>query len=106
MVDAITETDEKARGAKYGGVSGEHLRQFVERIERLEEEKRALGDHIKDAFAECKATGFDVKTIKKIIRLRKLDQSDRDEQQYLLETYQRALGMLPLFEAADEKEAA
>lgn len=79
----------------YDGLSAEHLRQFVERLERLEEEKKNIQEDLKEVFAEAKANGFDVKTIRQILRLRKIDQNDRDEQEYLLDTYKRALGMLP-----------
>jgi uncharacterized protein (UPF0335 family) len=75
-------------------VSAEQLRLFIERIERLEEEKRGIADDIKDAFAEAKSTGFDVKTMRHIIRLRKMEKHQLDEQDALLETYRQALGML------------
>lgn len=70
------------------------LRQFIEQIERLEEEKKGLTEDIRDKFAEAKAIGFDVKTMKQVIRLRKQSKTDRDEQQAVLETYLHALGML------------
>ena len=76
------------------GVTGERLRSFIERIERLEEEKQALADDIKEVFAEAKATGFDVKTIRKIIRMRKQDLDQRNEEEALLETYLAAIGMV------------
>lgn len=76
------------------GVTGERLRSFIERIERLEEEKQALADDIKEVFAEAKATGFDVKTIRKIIRMRKQDIDQRKEEEALLETYLAAIGMV------------
>ena len=74
-------------------VSAEQLRQFVERIERLEEEKRGFADDIKDVYAEAKSTGFDAKTMRAIIRLRKLEKHHRDEADALMETYRRALGL-------------
>ena len=77
-----------------GGVAADRLRSFVERIERLEEEKAALLADIKEVYAEAKGTGFDVKTLRQIIALRKLDQSDRQEQDALLELYKRALDIL------------
>mgnify|MGYP001595233466 CR=1 FL=1 len=86
--------------AFYGGLSAEHLKQFVERIERLNEEKSNISDDIKEVFAEAKGTGFDVKTIREILKLRKLEENERDEQEYLLDTYKRALGMLPELDAA------
>ena len=76
------------------GVTGERLRSFIERIERLEEEKQALADDIKEVFAEAKATGFDVKTMRKIIRMRKQDLDQRKEEEALLETYMAAIGMI------------
>jgi uncharacterized protein (UPF0335 family) len=78
-----------------GGIAGERLKSFIERIERLEEEKRALAEDIKEVFAEAKGVGFDVNTMRQIIKLRRLDQDDLDEQEALLDTYKRALGMLP-----------
>ena len=74
-------------------VSAEQLLQFIERIERLEEEKRAFQDDIKDVFAEAKSTGFDVKTMRAIVRLRKMEKHHRDEADALMETYRKALGM-------------
>lgn len=74
-------------------VSAEQLRQFIERIERLEEEKRAFTDDIKDVFSEAKSTGFDVKTMKAVLRLRRMEKHHRDEADALLETYRTALGL-------------
>lgn len=79
--------------ADIGGVASERLRSFVERIERLEEEKKALADDIREVYAEAKGTGFDTKVLRQIIRLRSMDQSDRQEQEELLDTYKRALDM-------------
>lgn len=79
--------------AKTGGVAGEQLRSYIDRVERLEEEKSGIASDIKDVYAEAKSNGFDTKIIKQIIRLRKMDASERDEQEHLLETYMRALGM-------------
>ena len=78
-----------------GGVSGEYLRSYIERVERLEEEKKAIADDIKEVFAEAKGNGFDTKTIRQILKIRKMDASELEEQDYLLDTYKRALGMLP-----------
>ena len=75
------------------GVAAEELKQFVERVERLEEEKKALADDIKDVFAEMKGRGFDVKAVRQIIRLRKQDRSERQEQEAILELYMSAIGM-------------
>jgi uncharacterized protein (UPF0335 family) len=74
-------------------VSAEQLRQFIERVERLEEEKRSFQDEIKDTYAEAKATGFDVKTMRAIVRLRKMEKHHRDEADALMETYRQALGL-------------
>ena len=70
------------------------LRQFVEQLERLEEEKKAIADDIRDKFAEAKALGFDVKALRQVLRLRKKSKADREEEEAVLETYLHALGML------------
>jgi len=75
------------------GIAGDRLRSFVERIERLEEEKAALAADIREVYSEAKGTGFDVKIIRQIVRLRKMDVSDRQEQEDMLDVYKRALGM-------------
>jgi uncharacterized protein (UPF0335 family) len=72
----------------------DHLKAFVERIERLEEEKKATADDIRDVYGEAKANGFDVKALRTIVRLRKLDVAERQEQEAILETYMHALGMI------------
>ncbi|VXC63087.1 DUF2312 domain-containing protein [Sphingomonas sp. AX6] len=74
-------------------VAADQLRLLIERIERLEEEKKGLSDDIKDVFGEAKATGFDTKTMKTIIRLRKMEKHHREEAEMILETYLTALGM-------------
>ncbi|MBM86092.1 MAG: hypothetical protein CMM47_08725 [Rhodospirillaceae bacterium] len=79
--------------AEVGGIAGEQLRSYIERIERLEEEKTALGGDIREIFSEAKGNGFDVKIMRQIIRLRKLDRVDRLEQEELLQLYQHAIGM-------------
>lgn len=79
--------------AEVGGIAGERLRSFIERIERLEEEKAALAADVREIYAEAKATGFDVKTMRQLIRLRKLDRDDRREQEHLLDLYKRAIGL-------------
>ena len=78
-----------------GGIAGDRLRSLIERIERLEEEKRTLAADIKEVYAEAKGTGFDTKIMRQIIRLRRMDKDDVDEQETLLDIYKRALGMLP-----------
>ncbi len=76
-----------------GNVSAEQLRLFIERIERLNEEKQGIADDIKDVFAEAKGQGYDVKTMRSIIKLRKMERDARMEQEALLETYKAALGL-------------
>lgn len=74
------------------GVAGERLKSFIERIERLSEEKQAIADDIKEVYQEARGTGFDVKAIKAIIKLRKIDRDTRAEQEAILETYLTAIG--------------
>ena len=76
------------------GVARDQLRAFIERIERLEEEKKTIADDIKDVYAEAKGTGFDTKILKKVIALRKNDEQERLEEEAILETYLAALGMI------------
>ncbi len=76
-----------------GNVSAEQLRLFIERIERLEEEKKGIADDIKDVYAESKGQGYDVKTMRSIVKLRKMERDARMEQEALLETYKAALGL-------------
>jgi uncharacterized protein (UPF0335 family) len=72
----------------------DQLKAFVERIEKLEEEKKAIADDIRDVYAESKANGFDVKALRQIVKLRKIEPTEREEQDAILETYMHALGML------------
>jgi uncharacterized protein (UPF0335 family) len=81
--------------ANVGGIAGDRLKSFIERIERLEEEKRALAEDIKEVYSEAKGTGFDPKIMRQVVRLRRMDKDDLDEQESLLDIYKRALGMLP-----------
>lgn len=74
-----------------GGIAVDRLRSLIERIEHLEEEKAAIASDIRDIFAEAKSAGFDVKIMKTVIKLRKMNAADRDEQELLLETYRKAL---------------
>ena len=74
-------------------VAAGQLRAFIERIERLEEEKQTIADDIKDVFAEMKGTGFDTKAVRAIIRLRKKDQAERQEEEAILDLYKAALGI-------------
>ncbi|MEL6921598.1 MAG: DUF2312 domain-containing protein [Pseudomonadota bacterium] len=75
-------------------VARDQLRTIVERIERLEEEKKAIADDIKDVYGEAKANGFDTKALRKIVSLRKQDMNERMEQEAVLDTYMAALGMI------------
>ncbi len=85
MADEITDTSQT--------VAAGQLRAFIERVERLEEEKKTIADDIKEVFAEMKGTGFDTKAVRKIIRLRKQDQAERQEEEAILDLYLAALGM-------------
>ena len=73
-----------------GGIAVDRLRSLIERIERLEEEKKAIAGDIRDIFAEAKSAGFDVKVMREILKLRKMDAADRDEKELLLDTYRKA----------------
>lgn len=81
-----------------GGIAAAQLKSIVERIERLEEEKKALADDIRDVYAEAKANGFDTKVLRSVVRLRKQDRAEREEQEALLDVYLHALGMVPAAE--------
>lgn len=103
--DVVSLAVGKMEGALIGhnSIAADRLRSLIERIERLEYEKRALADDIREVYAEAKGEGFDVKTMRQVVRLRKLDKADRDEQEALLDVYKSALGMLadtPLGRAA------
>ena len=76
-----------------GGIQSERLKTFIERVESLEEEKTALTEDIREVIAEAKSAGFNTKAIRQIVRLRKLDESDRHEQEAMLDLYKRALDM-------------
>ena len=78
-----------------GGITAEQLKAYMERIERLEEEKAAMVADIKEVFAEAKANGFDAKIRRQVLKLRKMDSNDRAEQEALLDLYMSALGMAP-----------
>ena len=81
--------------ARSGDVAADKLQSYIERIERLEEEKAALAADVRDVYAEAKGNGFDAKTMREIVKLRKMKHHERDEQEYMLDVYKRALGMLP-----------
>ena len=82
-----------SKKTKAGPVSAERLKSFVERIEKLEDERHAIGGDIRDVYSEAKGVGYDVKIMRRIVSLRKMDAADRDEQEALLDTYKHALGM-------------
>lgn len=77
-----------------GVIAADRLKAFIERIEKLEEERKAIGGDIRDVYSEAKGGGFDVKTMRKLVSLRKMDAADRDEQEALLDVYKQALGMI------------
>ncbi len=78
--------------AEVAGVAVDRLRSFVERIERLEEEKMALAADIREVYSESKGAGFDIKVLRQLIRLRKMDKEDRNQMEEILSVYERALG--------------
>lgn len=90
---AVREEPEDGQPKDVGGIAGARLNAFVERVERLEEEKRALQEDIKEVYAEAKGVGFDVKTMRKIVTLRKLEPEKRRENKELLDLYAAAVGL-------------
>jgi uncharacterized protein (UPF0335 family) len=89
-----TETPGEGHNSGTTKFAKDQLKAFVERVERMEEEKKSIADDIRDIYAEAKGTGFDVKALRTVIRLRKQDINERKEQEAILETYMHALGML------------
>lgn len=87
-----------------GNVTADHLRSYIERVERLEEEKANISADIREVFGEAKGNGYDAKTMRQILKIRKMEEAERDEQEHMLDLYLRALGMLP--EMDSESEAA
>jgi uncharacterized protein (UPF0335 family) len=79
--------------ADAGGIAADRLKSFIERIERLEEEKAALAGDIREVYSEAKSTGFETKIMRQLVRLRKMEPQDREEQDQLLDLYKRAIGM-------------
>lgn len=88
-----TETKGPGEGHNVGGVAGERLKSFLDRVERREEEKKGIADDIKDIWAEAKGVGFDVKIMKKILKLRKMETEKRREEDELTELYKAAIGL-------------
>ncbi|HTH15043.1 MAG TPA: DUF2312 domain-containing protein [Magnetospirillum sp.] len=84
---------DEQNNSQFGGIAAEALRQFIERIERLEEEKKALAADIKDVYSQAKSQGFDTKIMRKIVSLRRLEDQEREETEQLLDLYKAALGM-------------
>ncbi len=93
MALAVVETDDAADKPDTGGVAADRLRSLIERIERLEEERKGLASDIKDIYAEANSAGFDVKVLRQLIRIRKQEPAEVEEQESLLDVYRRALGM-------------
>lgn len=85
--------DDPAAGHNSGDVDARHLRAFIERIEKLEEEKKAIADDIKDVYGEAKGTGYDIKVMRKIVSIRRQDRDKRREEEEILDLYMSALGM-------------
>ena len=85
---------------KAGGIAVDQLKSIIARVEKLEEEKTGIAADIRDVFAEAKGNGFDVKAIRTILKIRKMDASEREEQETILDVYLNALGMLPEYEEA------
>jgi uncharacterized protein (UPF0335 family) len=85
---------------RVGGVAVDQLKSIIGRVEKLEEEKTTVSADIREVFAEAKGAGFDVKAIRQIIKIRKLDAAELEEQETILDTYRRALGMLPELDEA------
>ena len=88
-----THPDNDARDVRTQSVAADQLRSLIERIERIAEERKALGSDIKDMYAETKAAGFDVKVVRAVIKIRAQEPADVEEQESLLDVYRRALGM-------------
>ena len=94
MRSSAAEKEEKGEKEKPATrFAKDQLKAFVERVERLEEEKKALSDDIRDVYTEAKGNGFDTKALRAIVRLRKMETTERQEQQAILDTYMHALGM-------------
>jgi uncharacterized protein (UPF0335 family) len=90
---ALDATTEEKPTEKPTNVAGDRLRSIVDRIERLEEERKALGSDIKDIYSEAKSAGFDIKVLRQLIRIRKQEPAEIEEQETLLDVYRRAIGM-------------
>lgn len=96
QIEAFTPKETGAAAPRTGDtqqVAADHLRSIIERVERLEEEKKSLSDDIKDVYAEAKANGFDTKVLRKIVSLRNQDRDERMEEEAILDLYMQTLGM-------------
>ena len=93
MKDTEMTNDMTGHNSNAGGIAADRLRSLIERVERLEEERKALVGDIKDIFSESKSAGFDVKVMKQIIRIRKMEPAEVEEQETILDIYKKALGM-------------
>ena len=102
MADAAATATVTDESDAIGGVARDHLKAFVSRIERLEEDKKAVMDDMKEVYAEAKSMGFDTKILRKVISLRKKEVTEREEEQSMLDLYMAALGMIP----GESEEAA
>ena len=91
--DFIKEADDKNGVNVVNGVDANRLLSYIQRIERIEEEKKALQNDIKEIFEEAKCANFDVKAIKQLLKIRKKDESERQEEEFILDTYKHALGL-------------
>jgi uncharacterized protein (UPF0335 family) len=91
---ARAETETTTASPVKDSFAAAELKQFIERVERLEEEKKTVSDDIRDVFAEMKGRGYDVKAVRQILKIRKQDQAERQEQEAILDVYMQALGML------------
>ncbi len=91
--DGAERADTPSESPRVGGIAGDHLRAFIERIERLEEEKKALAADIREVYGEAKGNGFEPKIMRRLVSLRRMDQADRQEEEELLDLYRRAIGV-------------
>jgi uncharacterized protein (UPF0335 family) len=90
---------------RVGGVAVDQLKSIIGRVERLEEEKAGIAADIRDVWAEARGAGFCVKSIRKILKLRKMDAAEQEEEELIFDTYRRSLGMIPQLDMFDEQES-
>ncbi len=107
IVEKTLTIESGAKGMRVGGIAADELRSIIERVERLEKDKANLMADIREVFAEAKGNGYDVKTLRQVIRLRRVDPAERQEAEILLDVYLRSLGMQPdLFDRVEVNESA